>query len=83
MCKLLGFLEIARKQDFHLEDMQNEKKQRNKIHTKKNKQFIKFIRGEEKYLWKFIQTKYKQFVFEVLKHAARNLEVKAWTINQI
>ena len=27
--------------------------------------------------------KYKQFVFEVLKHAARNLEVKAWTINQI
>ena len=32
---------------------------------------------------KFQQTKYKQFVFEALKHAARNFEVKAWTINQI
>ena len=82
MCKLLGSLEIARKQDFHLEGMQNEKKQRNKIH-KKNEQVIKFFNKRRKYLLKFKQSKYKQFVFEVLKHAARKLEVKAWTINQI
>ena len=74
---------IARKQDFHLEGLKDKKKQWNNIHTKKTSNWLNVLTGEEKYFWKFQQTKSRQFMFEVLKHAAQNLEVKAWMTNQI